>query len=146
MPKYQWTCHKCGLSNTAQSDVCAHCGFRAFASGEDIRMARNAQGVRAGSKPAESGENWAAKPEKEPGFGIAFLSVGFGMFCLYGTFISISSGHWPAYMPLQLDIFAELGSIFSEQVSAVMGGIVAGFIGTICTLFGIVGCCRQLSR
>ncbi len=42
-PSYRWVCHVCNSSNAAGQANCAHCGFKAFASGKEIAAVRPAQ-------------------------------------------------------------------------------------------------------
>lgn len=145
MPSYEWTCHGCKQSNVTNTDVCLHCGLSALASGRDIQRARvkyvNLSSLSQGNTYCEQ---WKPSPAAKPNFGVALLGIGFGIFCLYGAYVSISSGRWPYYMPMQLDVFAGLASFFSERTSAIVGGIVAGIVGTLCTIGGFFAAYENL--
>ena len=70
---------------------------------------------------------------------VALILVGFGVLCLVGAVQSFSTGHWPAFMPPQLDLLAVPLSWLSEKLGAWVGGTVAALIGAGSIAAGIFG-------
>jgi hypothetical protein len=66
------------------------------------------------------------------------LTVAFGTLCLFGAYKSFTGGHWPAFMPPQLDLFAVPLSWLSERLGAYVGGALAGVVGLVCVLGGLL--------
>jgi hypothetical protein len=74
----------------------------------------------------------------EPSALIALLMVGFGVLCLIGAYKSFTDGHWPAFMPPQLDLLAVPLSWLSERLGAYVGGAIAALVGVVCVIGGLV--------
>jgi hypothetical protein len=49
--------------------------------------------------------------------------------CLYGGLVAIWQGHWPGFMPPQLDGFAALLGFVSPRLAAVVVGLFAVLLG-----------------
>jgi hypothetical protein len=79
-------------------------------------------------------QNPAQKTALQIWWGLAILLVGFGL--LLGALISISSGAWPMFMPVQLDIF---GALFGAYV----GGAVAFMLGAFLVWAGCASIWRN---
>jgi hypothetical protein len=74
------------------------------------------------------------KPTLHFGWGLAILLV--GVFLLFGSYISISGGKWPVYMPVQLDLF---GALFGAYV----GGAIAFLLGAFLVWAGCTSIWRN---
>lgn len=55
--------------------------------------------------------------------------LAFSVVCIYGGFVSISQGYWPAFMPPQLDGLAALLGFISPRLAAVVIGLLAVLLG-----------------
>lgn len=100
---------------------------------------RQADNAAAGSHiPIPQAEPSIQPAKEEPSAIGALLMVGLGMLCLYGAYQSFAGGHWPAYMPPQLDLFAVPLSWLSEKLGAYVGGTLAGLVGLGCIFGGLV--------
>jgi hypothetical protein len=142
MPSYAWTCYACQSSNPAGTEKCVACGFSASASSAEIAEARRKLATSQPTEPSNESTNEApvslrheVQPEekpsepKQPNGVHALLLFLFGIVCLVGSYQSFSSGHWPVFMPPQLDLFAVPFTWLSEQVGAVVGGALACLVG-----------------
>lgn len=106
-----------------------------------MRPTDGAAGVA--SMPMPRSEPSTPTSKEEPSIIGALLMVGFGMFCLFGAYQSLTGGHWPAYMPPQLDLFAVPLSWLSEKLGAYVGGILAGLVGLGLVLGGLMPAKRR---
>ena len=137
MPSYAWTCFVCEKVSPADTEACVHCGFSACASGRDIAAARQSTRPEPPRSPIVPSVSAPAKtaPPLNGAHGLLFLS--FGALCLAGAFVALSTGHWPAFMPPQLDLFAVPLALLSERLGAVVGGLIAGVVGLSCVVLAV---------
>lgn len=150
MPSYDWSCHLCNSANTANSDRCKACDFPAVASGADIAKARKRLAANHGKEPApelqhdlleglQNKATSAREPEaKQSHETLALWGLLLGIVCLAGGYQSLTSGHWPIYMPPQLDFFALPLTWLSEEAGAIVGGILACLVGVLCLIGGAI--------
>jgi ribosomal protein L40E len=145
MSNYSWVCFACEASNPPGAEVCARCGFSARAKGQEIARAKEAQRTvcepLSPEDPASIALNRVPK-RPEPSALVALLLVGFGVLCLVGGYQSFANGHWPAFMPPQLDLLAVPLSWLSERLGAWVGGALAVVVGLVCVVAGIFGARR----
>ena len=57
MPGYDWSCHVCQRANSSQTAACSRCGFDAFASGRQIKMARARERPEENDQPIVCGSH-----------------------------------------------------------------------------------------
>ena len=145
MPAYTWVCFVCEQSNPSVTEVCQHCGANAQATGQQIEAARRSRAQPAAPLPSTSvtpaGPSVAAS--HKPSTLASLFCVAFGALCLFGAYQSFSNGHWPAYLPPQLDLFAVPFSLLSEKLGAYVGGVVAVLVGLIFMLGGLLSLNRR---
>jgi hypothetical protein len=55
--------------------------------------------------------------------------LAFCVVCIYGGLVAVGQGHWPAFMPPQLDALAALLGFISPRLAAVVIGSVAVLLG-----------------
>ena len=142
MPSYPWTCYACQSSSPASTEICAACGFPVAAS--SVQIAQTRRKIAAIQSPKQtierSKEPAAIKPHSikavedsskstQPHAAHALLIFAFGVVCLVGAYQSFASGHWPVFMPPQLDLFAVPFTWLSERIGSVVGGVLAGLVG-----------------
>ena len=141
MPNYAWVCFACEHVNAAGTETCEHCGFGAQATGKDIEAARRsrAETELTGAPSARLESRKTPTPdEKEPSAFMSLLLIPFGLLCLFGAYQSFTGGHWPAFLPPQLDLIAVPLSWLSEKLGAYVGGGLAAMLGLFCVLGGLV--------
>lgn len=130
MPNYAWVCFGCAGSNSAGTEACCQCGMSARATGREIAAARRSHLEPAGrANPSSSSAPVARSNPSEPTPLAALVLIVFGAICLVGAYQSLSSGHWPVFMPPQMDLLAVPLSFISEKLGAWVGAVVAGVVG-----------------
>lgn len=130
MTGYTWICFSCQRPNPAGREECVHCGAAACQSGRQIA---EAQGVRSHDAKVQANQS-SPPPSPSPGTGEVGLFSGLAMLafcvvCIYGGLVAMWGGHWPAFMPPQLDGLAALLSFASPELAAVIVGLLAVLLG-----------------
>jgi len=148
MPKYAWVCYVCERTNVAGSNICSECGISASATGSEIEAARRKAivHVQASTGPSAAAPTSEVQPSvrrEQPSALVAFICIGFGGLCLVGSYQAFAGGHWPAYMPPQLDLLAVPLSWLSEKLGAYVGGALAGLLGFVLVLGGLLSAKRE---
>ena len=67
---------------------------------------------------------------------LAVFCILFGLYHLFGAFASLVIGRWPPFMPSLLDAIAIPLSLVSQQLSIVVGALVAAALGAALLAFG----------
>ena len=65
------------------------------------------------------------------------LLILLGLWLLFGAFVSLSGGRWPAFMPSQLDLLVIPLTWLSRVLGVAVGGILAGALGAASLWLGI---------
>lgn len=147
MQSYAWTCFACQRGNAAGTERCAHCNFPTSASTAEIEAAQAritpVQATTPQPAPIAPPPFPESQSRSEPSALVALLMVAFGVFCLFGSYKSFTGGHWPAFMPPQLDLIAVPLSWLSERLGAFVGGALSALVGLVCIVGGVASAKRR---
>lgn len=145
MPSYSWTCGVCDHGNPPNIESCESCGFPAHASGAEIERARAARlPLTVGGEPNTESQAPSGPPEAfvEPpqaqttsrglSSSQSFFLFCFGVYLLFGAYVTWRDAKWPIFMPPQLDIIGLLLGAFGNPVGAYLGAAFLALLGLAC--------------
>ena len=122
-PHYTWTCHLCGASNSPNTNTCSRCHFAAVASAKDIAARKETLGPPTPAKPVTNRD--------------LFLILAFGVYLIAGGTAAFTSGHWPIFLPPQLEVVGFVFNSLPKPFAGYISGVLLSGLGGI-LLVGVV--------
>jgi hypothetical protein len=126
---YAWRCSVCETSNAAGVDTCAECGIPATTTGTAILEARRKR--TASRQPGSRQYSDRPEPGALAGEGLGPVLATVGVFLIALGLVSLAHGHWPGFLPPQLDALEALSSAVVAQIGVLPAfalGLVSGVL------------------
>jgi hypothetical protein len=138
MTPYAWRCSVCDGSNPAGSNACVVCGHPARSSGTAILKAREhlASSKESVGKLVASAKSPSSTPHLEVRGVLAVLGV-----LLFAIGLaSLAHGHWPGFLPPQLDALEAVASFIAQRL-----GVPPNIPAWLVAWHGAAYCCSAAS-